>query len=109
MAEKMKRKIMIRGTGNTCIFFHNSCLSQQVLEGKHPSSKKVMFLYYINISLKGSIKKNGLGTLESKAICAYSKPNRCFLTASAAPITGENNGLHYLNFLKNESKEATNA
>ncbi|MBS3124168.1 hypothetical protein J4437_06075 [Candidatus Woesearchaeota archaeon] len=35
------QNIIIRETGSTCIFFHNSCLSQRVLEGKHPSSNTV--------------------------------------------------------------------
>lgn len=34
----MFKEKMIQGAGNTYIFFHNSYLSQYVLEGKHPSS-----------------------------------------------------------------------
>lgn len=45
-------KEMIRGAGNTCIFFHNSYLSQYVLEGKHPSSGVDVFNGYLNLSPK---------------------------------------------------------
>lgn len=89
-------KEMSRGASNTCIFFHNSCLSQHVLEGKHPSSRNDMLPHYINISLKESIKKNGVGTLQSNVICAYSEPSRCFLTVSAAPFTTANNTFQYV-------------
>ena len=96
-------KEVSRGTGNTCIFFHSSCLSQHVLEGKHPSSKNVMLPHYINISLKEPIKKNSMGTLQSSVMCAYSEPSGCFLTISAAPFTMANNTFHYINF--SETKE----
>jgi len=39
-------KEVIQGTGDTCIFFHNSYLSQYVLEGKHPSSTLMSWLNY---------------------------------------------------------------
>lgn len=39
-----------RGTGSTCIFFHKSYLSQYVLEGKHPSSRWIMYNQYLNLS-----------------------------------------------------------
>ena len=42
-------KEMIRGAGNTCIFFHNPYLSQYVLEGKHPSSSVNVFIEYLNL------------------------------------------------------------
>lgn len=49
----MLKENMIRGTGNTCIFFHNSYLSQCVLEGKHPSSTTYdKYNLYINLSLE---------------------------------------------------------
>ncbi len=43
-------KEMIRGAGNTCIFFHNAYLSQYVLEGKHPSSRCISDAYYKKFS-----------------------------------------------------------
>jgi len=131
MAKKMKQKSeischffekkVIQGAGNTCIFFHNSCLSQHVLEGKHPSSKKDIFYPYLNLSklkiskvpkmqsifqhlsIKGAAKasaENDPGTLQSNIICAYSEPSRCFLTISAAPFTMANNTFPYISFLK---------
>ena len=46
---------MIRGTGKTCIFFHNSCLSQHRLEGKHPSSREYIQDYYLKVSQKFNV------------------------------------------------------
>ena len=50
-------KEMIRGAGNTCIFFHNSYLSQYVLEGKHPSSTCIKYIPYKNFSVKALLEK----------------------------------------------------
>ena len=49
----MAEEKMIRGTGSTCIFFHNWYLSQYRLEGKHPSlPSNWMHSLYINFSYK---------------------------------------------------------
>ena len=45
-------KEMIRGAGKTCISFHNSCLSQHVLEGKHPSSRFIRYILYKKLSVE---------------------------------------------------------
>jgi len=48
-------KEMIRGAGKTCIFFHNACLSQHVLGGKHPSLPNAKRLNpYIKLSAKNN-------------------------------------------------------
>ena len=96
-------KEVIRGTGKTCIFFHNSYLSQYALEGKHPSSLSRCIYHYLKFSIKK--QKNNQGTLHSNVIYAYSEPSRCFLTVSVAPITSVTKDRYYINLsLKQDEK-----
>ncbi len=95
----MDKEKMIRGAGSTCIFSHNSHLSQCVLEGKHPSSTYcTKFDLFINFADFKAQKKMIRGTLQGNVVCAYSEPSRCFLTASAAPFTSCNMIDSYKNF-----------
>ncbi len=80
-----------QGAGRTCIFFHNWNLSQNLLEGKHPSStyctKFDLFINFVDFKAQ---KKMIRGTSHSNVVCAYSEPSRCFLTVSTAPFTSCN-------------------
>ena len=107
----MDKEKMIRGAGSTCIFSHNSHLSQCVLEGKHPSSTYcIKFDLFINFVDFKAQKKMIRGTLQGNAVCAcgmvseflanlasqkslfdlstcHCEPSRFFLTVSTAPFT----------------------
>ncbi|MBI2654928.1 hypothetical protein HYX06_00700 [Candidatus Woesearchaeota archaeon] len=50
----MAQEKMIRGAGRTCIFSHNSHLSQCVLGGKHPS---LPCYWMLNLYKKLSVEK----------------------------------------------------